>query len=114
MGLDDAFGTTLAISMRSTNHRLHHVDLRFNAFGDETYRAWQETLEYHNTNLTSLSLDKMIPSLDLYLRLNAAGHDVLVRQGGALASCWEGFCAARDDTEVMFLLLKASPQVFLR
>ena len=106
VGLHDVFGTVLAISMRSTKI-LRCVDLRFNNFGDETYQAWQETLEklLNNTTMFSLSLDKMVPSLDLYLRLDRASRWVLVRQGGTLESCWEGFSFAQGESAIVFTMI---------
>ena len=116
MGLHDSMGVAIAQAFRqSTSCR--HVDLRFNPFKKATSQAWLDTMESHNFTLTSLSLPDNahddIDKMDLLLRLNAAGRGALVRQGLPLTACWESFCAARNDVDVTFLLLRASPQSFL-
>ena len=121
MGLDDTFGVPLAMALRNSRVVLQHLDLRFNTFGKPTSAAFCETLENFNTTVTSLSLDTTCTSdedyshqINLLVRLNAAGRGVLVRQGGPLTACWDGFYASCDDTDVMFHLLRVSPQLFVK
>lgn len=74
LGLTDVFVTTLATAMRHA--KLKHVGVRFNAFTDVTHEAWHETLQWHNTTLTSLSLDKnnYTTCLDLLVRCRLVGR----------------------------------------
>ena len=130
MGLNDDFGTLMAATLQCSERTttttiaattLKHMDWRFNDFTEITYRAFRDVLaSLQNTTLTSLSLvgsdaidhDIEISIIDLCLRLNRAGRHVLVKRGGPMMDCWDDFCASCNDTDVMFLLLKASPQIF--
>ena len=126
MGLvDESFGIPFAGALRQ-NRTLQHVDVRFNALGSATHAALHDTLKQDNMTITSLSLDntriddnahkgknnETISKIDLLVRMNAAGRRVL-QEGGPLSACLDSFAAASHDTNVMFLLLKASPQLFV-
>lgn len=126
MGLNDDCGRSLAMALRQ-NTTLQHLDLRFNDFGRPSLAAILETMQYHNFTLTSLSILNhqsgahttnsntgvaCWPKIRFCVDLNRAGRGALVQRGLPLDACFDDFFAARDETSVIFTLLRASPQLF--